>query len=85
MAINHVVVTYGRTKKGLSYFYPKQQVQADRIPTNDTPFLSSLSFISHLVPFVKFGKLYVRHLTRQNSEAKYSLLVNYFNSHPLLA
>ena len=27
--INHMVATYEQTKKGLSYFYPKIQVQDD--------------------------------------------------------
>ena len=27
--INHMVATYEQTKKGLSYFYPKRQVQDD--------------------------------------------------------
>ena len=31
--INHVVATYEQTKKGLSYFYPKRQVQDDGIHT----------------------------------------------------
>ena len=29
--VNHLVATYEQTKKGLSYFYPKRQVQDDRI------------------------------------------------------
>ena len=29
--INHMVATYEQTKKGLSYFYPKRQVQDDEI------------------------------------------------------
>ena len=31
--INHMVATYEQTKKGLSYFYPKRQVQDDGIHT----------------------------------------------------
>ena len=31
--INHMVATYGQTKKGFSYFYPKRQVQDDGIHT----------------------------------------------------
>ena len=31
--INHMVATYEQTKKGLSYFYPKRQVQDDGIQT----------------------------------------------------
>ena len=31
--INHMVATYEQTKKGLSYFYPKGQVQDDGIHT----------------------------------------------------
>ena len=31
--INHMVATYEQTKKGLSYFYPKRQVQDDKIHT----------------------------------------------------
>ena len=31
--INHMVATYEQTKKGLSYFYPKRQVQVDGIHT----------------------------------------------------
>ena len=30
---NHVVATYEQTKKGLSFFYPKRQVQDDEIHT----------------------------------------------------
>ena len=29
--INNMVATYEQTKKGLSYFYPKRQVQDDEI------------------------------------------------------
>ena len=32
--VNHNVVTYEQTKKGLSYFYPKRIVQSDGIHTN---------------------------------------------------
>ena len=31
--INHMVATYEQTKKGLSYFYPKRQVQDDGVYT----------------------------------------------------
>ena len=31
--INHMVATYAQTKKGLSYFYPKRQVQDAGIHT----------------------------------------------------
>ena len=31
--MNHMVVTYEQTKKGLNYFYPKRQVQDDGIHT----------------------------------------------------
>ena len=31
--VNHSVVTYEQTKKGLSYFYPKRIVQSDGIHT----------------------------------------------------
>ena len=31
--INHMVATYEQKKKGLSYFYPKRQVQDDGIHT----------------------------------------------------
>ena len=31
--INHMVATYEQTKKGLSYFYAKRQVQDDGIHT----------------------------------------------------
>ena len=31
--INHMVATYEQTKKRLSYFYPKRQVQGDGIHT----------------------------------------------------
>ena len=31
--INHMVATYEQTKKGLSFFYPKRQVQDDGIHT----------------------------------------------------
>ena len=31
--INHMVAMYEQTKKGLSYFYPKRQVQGDGIHT----------------------------------------------------
>ena len=31
--INHMVAIYEQTKKGLSYFYPKRQVQDDGIHT----------------------------------------------------
>ena len=31
--VNHKVVTYEQTKKGLSYFYPKRIVEADGIHT----------------------------------------------------
>ena len=31
--INHMLATYDQTKKGLSYFYPKRQVQDDGIHT----------------------------------------------------
>ena len=31
--INHMVATYEQTRKGLSYFYPKRQVQDDGIHT----------------------------------------------------
>ena len=33
ISINHMVATYEQTKKGLSYFYPKRQVQDDGIHT----------------------------------------------------
>ena len=31
--INHMVGTYEQTKKGLSYFYPRRQVQDDGLHT----------------------------------------------------
>ena len=31
--INHAVATYEQTKKGLSYFYPKREVECDGIHT----------------------------------------------------
>ena len=31
--VNHMVANYEQTKKGLSYFYPKRQVQDDGIHT----------------------------------------------------
>ena len=31
--VNHMVATYEQTKTGLSYFYPKRQVQNDEIHT----------------------------------------------------
>ena len=31
--INHAVVTYEQLKKGLSYFYPKREVEGDGIHT----------------------------------------------------
>ena len=31
--INHAVATYEQTKKGLSYFYPKREVECDEIHT----------------------------------------------------
>ena len=34
--INHMVATYEQTKKGLSYFYPKRQLQDDRIQNHWT-------------------------------------------------
>ena len=34
ISINDMVATYEQTKKGLSYFYPKRQVQDDGIHTN---------------------------------------------------
>ena len=37
-ALNHMVATYEETKKGLSYFYPKRQVQDDGIHTNPLKF-----------------------------------------------
>ena len=32
--LNHKFATYEQTKKGLSYFYPKREVQDDGIHTN---------------------------------------------------
>ena len=32
-AINHTVATYEETKKGLSFFYPKREVEFDGIHT----------------------------------------------------
>ena len=32
-AINHMVATYEQTNKGLSYFYPRRQIQDDGIHT----------------------------------------------------
>ena len=32
--VNYVVATYEQTKKGLSYFYPKRQIQDDGIQEN---------------------------------------------------
>ena len=31
--MNHAVATYGQTKKGLSYFYPKREVECVGIHT----------------------------------------------------
>ena len=45
--INHMVATYEQTKKGLSFFYPKRQVQVDGIHTK--PLIWSSKFIHDVV------------------------------------
>ena len=55
--INHMVATYEQTKKGLSYFYPKRQVQDDY---EHLKFYVKLGFIVkklyHIVKFKQEGK-----------------------------
>ena len=51
-SINHMVATYEQTKKGLSYFYPKRQLQDDGIhtkPLNLQELIWSSKFLHDVV------------------------------------